>query len=293
MKNTLYNIGYFLKEAKRIIGLNPLTSIFSFISTGLILFILALVISCWGVSTQLIKTVQEEAEISAYFDDGIGAEEAYRLVDVIRDIDRVQHARLVDQNEAYGRMEAILGDEARVLRLFDENPFEAFIEIGVSLDEIEGVTEKIRVLKGIDYVRENKEVLGRIQNIAGGLKKLGYLVIVAVGISTLVIVSHIIRQGIYNNRVQISALRLLGASDSFIGFPFVLAGLLLTFAGGLLASVFIVLLINEAYNGIVSSLPFIPLPPRGLLASGLIVLMAIVSVLLGVLGSVFGLSSTE
>ncbi len=293
MRHILNNFGYFLKEAKRIIGLNRLASTFSFISTGLILFILALVISCWGISTQLIKTLQGEAEISAYIDSGIDAGDVYRLIDIIKDIDGVQDARLIGQNEARERMEAILGDEARVLELFDENPFEAFIEVRVPLDEIEGVAERIRGLKGIDYVRENKEVLGRVQNIAGGLKKLGYLVIIAVGISTLVIVSHIIRQGIYDNRVQISALRLLGAPDSFIGFPFVLAGLLLTLAGGLVASVFIVFLINQAYNGIVVSLPFIPLPPQGLLISGLVVLTIMISILLGTLGSLFGLSSIK
>ncbi|MDD2574477.1 MAG: hypothetical protein PHS69_08345, partial [Firmicutes bacterium] len=76
MKSALYNTGYFLKEARRIIGLNRLSSVFSSISTGLILFILAVIITCWSVSALLVETMQDEAEISAYLDRGIGNEQA-------------------------------------------------------------------------------------------------------------------------------------------------------------------------------------------------------------------------
>ncbi|MFA6670301.1 MAG: permease-like cell division protein FtsX [Bacillota bacterium] len=293
MKSALYNMGYFLKEARRIIGLNRLSSVFSSISTGLILFILAVIITCWSVSALLVETMQDEAEISAYLDRGIGNEQAFGLVEAIKGIGGVWDVRLVDQGEAYGRMEAILGEEARVLELFDENPFEAFIEVRIGLDELDRVAEEVGSLEGIDHIRENREVLERIQSIAAGLNSLGYIVIAAVGISTLVIVSHMIRQGIYNNRIQIDTLRLLGAPNGFIGFPFVLAGLLLTLAGGILASVLIVLLINQAYGGMAGSLPFIPLPPRGRLVSGLVILIGATSISLGVLGSLFGMSSTK
>jgi cell division transport system permease protein len=293
MKNALYNTGYFLKEAKNIIRLNWLSNIFSFISTGLILFILAMVVFGWGVSNLLVEMLQDEAEISAYLDGNTDIQQAAGLVETIKGIDGVWDVRLVDQTEAYGRMEEILGEEARVLELFEENPFEAFIEVRIHPDELEPALEKVGSLKGIGHIKENREVLGRIQSITEGLKNLGYLVMAAVGISTMVIISHMIRQGIYNNRVQIDTLRLLGAPGSFIGFPFVLVGLLLTLGGGVLASALIVLLINRGYGYISGLMPFIPLPPVGELVSGIIILIVAVSVVLGILGSLFGLSSTK
>ncbi len=129
MKNALYNAPYFMKEAWRVLWQNRLSSIFSFLSTGLILFILLVIVMCWSVGNLLIKTMQDEAEISAYLDQDIGAEKASELVETIKGMEGVWDVQLVDREEAYGRMKEILGEEAGVLGLFDENPFEAFIEV--------------------------------------------------------------------------------------------------------------------------------------------------------------------
>jgi cell division transport system permease protein len=53
-----------------------------------------------------------------------------------------------------------------------------------------------------------------------------------------------------------------------------------------------VILINQVYAQ-VSSVPFIPLPPRGELISSLILLIMAVSIGLGIIGSIFGLSSIK
>jgi cell division transport system permease protein len=107
----------------------------------------------------------------------------------------------------------------------------------------------------------------------------------------VIVCLSMIRQGIYHNRDQIKTLRLLGAPDGFIGFQFVLVGFLLTFGGGLLAAVLITILINRGYGQLGGTLPFIPLPSRERLLLGLVTLLLSGSAALGILGSLFGLSS--
>lgn len=293
MKKVIFNLGYFVKEAKRTIQMNIVSNIFSFIGTVLILFLLALVVSGWSVSERLIQMLKEEAEISAYYNDSLDTNDALSMVEYIKTIDGVQDARLVGEEEAYARMKNILGEEAKILELYEENPFKAYIEVGIELDKRDAVLEKVSAIDGIEYVRDNREVLERVEGIIRGLKTLGLLVIAAVGIATLVIISHMIRQGIYNNREQINTLRFLGASDSFIGFPFLITGLLTTVGGGILASVLIVALINVAYGGISGTIPFLPLPPKNELTLLVVITIMAVSAVLGILGSLFGLSSIK
>ncbi|HAA25131.1 MAG TPA: hypothetical protein DCE11_03285 [Ruminiclostridium sp.] len=283
------NIGYFLREAGRIIRYNRVSNIFSFLGTGLILFLLGLVVAVWGISSQLVVLLQQEAEISAYFDKS--PENPEDIINSIKLIDGVWNVRYVGAEEARVRMENILGDESYILDLFEKNPFEPYIEIRIHLDQIDPVLQSIKNIKGIDYVRDNRGVLEQIKGITRALEILGYLVIAAVSITTLVIISHMIRQGIYHNREQIKTLRLLGAPDSFIGFPFVLVGFLLTFGGGLLAAVLITILINRGYGQLGGTLPFIPLPPKDRLLLGIVTLLLSGSAALGILGSLFGLSS--
>lgn len=275
------------------IQLNLLSNIFSFLSTGLIFFILAMVISGWWVSSQVVEVIQGEAEISVYYEDDISNIGISQLIHDIETVEGVREVRLVDENEAYSRMVEILGKEARVLEFFDENPFNSFIEVNIDLEEISTILDKLDRISGIQHVRDNREVLDRLRNIAEVLRFIGYLVIAAVGVSTLVIISHIIRQGIYNNREQINTLRLLGAPEGFIAFPFVLEGLLLTLGGGILASAMTAFVLEEVYAQLVGPLPFIPLPPREALISNITMLITVLSGMLGIIGSMMGLSSAK
>lgn len=291
MKTFFYNIGYFLLEAKRTIRFNPLSNVFSVIGTGLILFLLGLVLAGGSVGDQLISALQKEAEVSAYFDENTDNEDALRLLDTIKGMEGVQDVRYIDETEAKVRMEEMLGEEAEILGLFDENPFEAFLEVRIHLDQMDTVITEVSNLQGINYVRDNRDVLKQMKGITDGLKIFGALIIIAVGITTLIIISHMIRQGIYNNKDQINTLRLLGAPNGFIGFPFILAGTLLTLLGGVFAAGLIILIMNQGYSRLSGFIPFIPMPPLDQLRNQVSVIILIVSAGLGFIGSLFGVSS--
>lgn len=287
------NLGYFFKEAAKVIRMNFISNLFSFIGTVLILFLLGLVISGWIISSQLVLMLQQEAEISAYFTEATNTAKQLELVDAVKNIDGVWNARLVDTKAAHKRMEEILGEEAQILELFDHNPFEAFLEISIELDSMDLVLEQVENLHGIDFIRDNRDILEKIKGIAQGIELLGYMIIAAVSITTLVIISHMIRQGIYQNKEHIYTLRLLGAPDRFIGFPYFLVGLLLTLGGGMIASILTILLINQGHGQIGQILPFIPLPAKEeLIMRPLFGVMGI-SILLGIVGSIMGLSSAN
>lgn len=292
MKKYFYNLGYFLKEVRNIICINLLSNIATFFSIALILFILAMVISGWWISGDVIKAIQGEAEISIYYNEVIGDKTA-PLIEEIKAVEGVYEARLVNEHEAYERMEAILGKEAKVLEYFDDNPFNSFIEVKIDLNKTSFVLEKLKLIDGIEHIRDNQDVLTRLRNISEIFNFLGSLVISAAGITTLVIIFHIIKLGINNNKDQINTLRLLGASEGFIGFPFILEGLFITLAGGLIAVSLSGFILKHIYAQITGHLPFIPLPPLAGLLGKLRMLIMTVSGILGIMGSLSGLFSTR
>lgn len=292
MKIYFKNIGYFLKETKTIFRLNWISNIFTLFSTGLIFFILTAVISSWWVSNQVIEIIQGEAEMNVYFNEDIENIEK-EIIGQIINIEGVHEAKVISEDEAYNRMAEILGKEARVLEFLDDNPFSPFIEVQIYIDEIDIIMEKLDAITGIEYIRDNKEILDRISNIANVLKFIGYLVITVVAISTIVIISHIIRLGIYNNREQINTLALLGAPKFFVSFPYLLEGLLLTVGGGILAVNVTIFVIKYIYARMIGPLPFIPLPPVEILTSNILILVILASTILGIVGSLIGLASVK
>ncbi|MDA8227921.1 MAG: permease-like cell division protein FtsX [Desulfitobacterium hafniense] len=290
MKSIFSNSGYFLKETLTMLRLNVLSNSLSLLSIGLIFFLLAMVISGWWTSSHVAEVIQSEAEINVFYNENIGDAGVSQLVERIQEIEGVRESRLVNEGEAYTRMEKILGEEARVLEVFNDNPFSPFIEVQINLEKIDPVLKELDHLTGIEHIRNNKDVLDRIRNISGILKLFGFLVVIAVGITTLIIISHIIRQGIHNQREQINTLRLLGAPEFFIAFPFLLEGLLLTVGGGILAVSLAAFTLKQAYDQMAGSLSFIPLLPSEVLVSNMVIVVMTLSAILGMFGSLLGLT---
>lgn len=295
MKTFFSNTRYFLKEVKTMIRLNVISNTLTILSTGLIFFILAMIISGWWVSSHVVNVVQGEAEINVYLDEKIvnTNTSALQMVETIKGVEGVRAARVVGKEEAYQRMAEILGKEASILNKFEDNPFSSFIELKINLEKIDPVLEKLNHMVGVEHVRDNRDVLDRLRHIAEVLRIVGLLVVVAVGISTLIIISHIIRLGISNNTDQINTLRLLGAPESFIATPFVLEGLFLTLGGGILAAALVAFSMKYLYAQMAGPLPFIPLPPQGTLISGVVIVVISLSAVLGIGGSLLGLPSAK
>jgi cell division transport system permease protein len=293
MRKIFNNRGYFIKEAVTALRINLMSNIFSILSIGLIFFLLTMVASGWWASSKVVDAIQGEAEISVYFKDGIKDASVYEMLNKIKAIDGVREVRLVDENEAYDRMVKILGKEASVLKYLEDNPFSSFIEVKIHIEKMDSVLEKVQTIADVEQVRDNREVLERLKNLSGMLKLIGYVFVIAVSTCTLLIVSHIIRMGIYNNREQINTLRLLGAPEYFIALPFFLDGLMMTISGGILCLLMAVGSMKSIYSRMTGPLPFIPLPSLDQLIWGNVALIIFISITLGVIGSFIGMKTAK
>ncbi len=293
MKTLVYNTGHFFKEAKTIFKVDFASNVFSIFSVGFILFILSMIFSGWFISTDIVKVLQSEAEVNVYYREDAEESEIEKIRSKIGDIGGVNEASIVGEKESYDRMVDILGEEADILSLFEDNPFTSFIEVKIDIEKSESILSEIERIEEINYIRDNKDIIDKLKSIITILTILGIMVVGAVGISTVFVISHIIRQGIYNNREQIRTLKLLGAPDSFIGIPFVLEGLFLTLGGGVVASVLIASLLHFGYGQIGKSILFMPMPASSEIIPYMLIGIMSISLILGILGSLFGLKSTK
>ncbi|SMP43132.1 cell division protein FtsX [Anoxynatronum buryatiense] len=293
MKRSLVNLGYFIREAFTLLKLNGVSHLLSFVSIALAFFLLSLVVSTWWVSLQIIDTLQQEAEISVFISEDISQTDQEALTASITAIPGVMGVRMVSETEAFEQMAAILGEEAEVLTYFDENPFDAYLETSVDPSQAAVIYQELLLLSGVRHIRDNREVLHQIQSLTNLQRVLGLLFIAAAGTATLVVISHLIRQGVYQNRNQIHTLKLLGAPPSFIALPFLMVGLGLTLGGGLLATLFTRWALYLGYQQLAAPLPFIPLPPLTVLFRNTSLVILSLSLLLGIAGSAMGLKASR
>ena len=290
MKAIVRNTGYFIKEIKTIIHLDFLSNLFSIISLGFIFFILSLIIIGGCSTNYMIEAIENEAEISVYYRDGASPRE---ISDKIKNISGVKESIEIDAEKAKSEMTKIMGEESRILELFEHNPFSPYIEVKIDLEHVDTVADEVKKIDGVEFVRDNKEILDRLKGISNLANILGALLIIAVSIATLVITSHIIRQGIYINKEQINTLRLLGAPEGFINLPFVLEGMIMTILAGFLSMGLVYGVIKYIGSKMIVSLPFLILPDMNEMLFGISAITLVLSLVLGLIGSLFGLKSTK
>ncbi len=293
MKNPFKNTSYYIKEAKTIFKVDLFSNILSILSIGLIFLILTLILTGWLISDNIVEIIQKETEISIYFDETLDQKPLEDLLTRIRAIEGIRDAQIVNEDESYDRMVEILGTEAEILSHFEKNPFSPFIEIKIEMESLDTIVNQLEDVKDIDYIRDNRQVIDKLQGIISIIEALGLILFLAIGICTMIIISHIIRQGIYNNRDEINTLKLLGAPNRFIQLPFFLEGIFLTILGGGIAFILWILLIKIGYGNVYSLLPFLPLPRGDEFIWPVTSFLGIFSFITGIIGSSFGLKSIK
>ena len=293
MSKLLSNLGYVFQEVKTILRLNGISSLLSLFSLTLIFFVAILAMSSWQISTSLVQALENEAEISVYYDAArveSGDLDLSNLISQIESADGTLSTLPISAEDAYTQMSGILGQDAAVLNHFDENPFEPYLEVGIDLNKLSEVIDEIKVLDGVTYVRDNQTVLEKVAAIAGVVSGIGIFVALAVGLATLIVTSHIIREGVHSNREQIMTLKLLGAPNGFIYQPYVMGGVLLTTLAGLLAAGLFLLFVRVVSADLAEVITFLPPVNVDGMISMTLWGAAAASFVLGLAASLLGLS---
>lgn len=183
----------------------------------------------------------------------------------IRAVSGVSNVTYVSKTEALERLGAQLGDENAFF--FDDmpnNPLPASFDVSVKrADAAPDIAAAIRKMQGVDEIRYGPEL---VRNLVGALRVMWVItgavaVLVLVGAS--MIVSNTIKLSVFARRREIEIMRLVGASDLFILFPFVVEGLLIGVIGAGAAAAIVFAAYWAIVDWVRSAAPFLQMVVDG------------------------------
>lgn len=290
MGNKKNNLPYFFKEVFVVIKGDISSNVMSVISLAFIFFIVTIVFSTSINLQTLISNLKDEAEISVFYQENTDLD---TLKNNLSLIDGVKNISFVNEDQAKKEMIETLGEDSKIIDLFEYNPFSPYIEVNIELEKLSSVSADIKEIENVTYLRDNKEILQKLENIMSLISIFGFFMLIAISITTVFVTSHLIRQGIYINREAIGTLKLLGAPSKFIFLPYLLNGLFMTFISGLLSLALTFFTVRYAFNMFLSTISFIQLSTFNEHIILLGIFTILLSILLGVLGSLIGIKSTS
>jgi cell division transport system permease protein len=227
-----------------------------------------------------------------YLRDNISRNDIDILNMSIAQISGVRKIQFVSKEEAWRQFR----ENYSTLRLdefMDDNPLPNSFKVEVAdLSFIHLVANQLRNLNGVEEVNYGGDLAERMAVFIRIVTLAGVIIIFLLFSSTLMIVVNTIRLTVVARENEINIMSLVGASRSFVKYPFIFEGMLL----GLLSSMLSMVLLKIGYNVIVVRLerllPLLPINLNSMEINLVFVLVFFTGIFLGWLGSYFSVSKT-
>ncbi len=221
--------------------------------------------------------------------------EAKALCDEIAKIENVASVTYVSSEEGLETVKKSMleGQEEYFTFLDDEygNPMSAAAKITMTdMELFDETLQKIKAVEGIDVIQSQSDLAETIAAIKKGITVAGFWIIAILMIISLVIVSNTIRITMYNRKLEISIMKAVGATDTFIRIPFVVEGMLIGLVSALISEGLLYFCYRIATETIITTLGTTDIVKYGEMAWILLLMFVGIGILAGVIGSVIMIS---
>ncbi|MDL2287548.1 permease-like cell division protein FtsX [Eubacteriales bacterium OttesenSCG-928-G02] len=183
-----------------------------------------------GVFELNVQSIDSLNMIVAYVDSDFTTEETEDTVieeirTKIENVKNVTEVVYISKEEARDRVIANLGDDQII---GDYNPLPAAFEIKFQeVDQAHIIINNIGNIEGISHTKDKISIIETADSIKTGIFIVASILMAILLIVSLFVIMNTIKLGVFARRQEISIMRYIGATNSFITMPFIVEGLII------------------------------------------------------------------
>jgi len=238
-------LGFFLSEALGSMRRNWVMAMAAVITVFISTAILGAVLVTRDNLNQGATSLKNRVMIEVFIKDEAAPEAVQALERKIQGMPDVKSYKYISKEEALKRFRKRFGD--RIVRNLPINPLPASYEIQVkNADKVDMVAQQFfsdptvdndpGTHNGVKYAKETvRKMLGTINLIEKGM----WVTTGVFAAAAILLISTTVRLSIFARRREVEIMRLVGATNWFIRWPFVLEGFITGLLGAVLAAVFV------------------------------------------------------
>jgi cell division transport system permease protein len=285
-------ISFFLKEAFGSLRRNYFMTIAAFVTVFLSILVLGGVLVFVFMSDALLAEVEEKVEITVYLksDPDPEPDQITAMESDIISWTEVKECVFVSKSDALERMKEWFADNPEVLDNLSGNPLPASFEITLADPQtVDIVAARFKDNPIVDEVKYGEEIADKLFAFTNQARNFMLIFIVLLGVVAILLISNTIRLSIFARKREVEIMKLVGATNWFIRWPFLIEGVTVGLFGALAATVVVLVLNTYLLGKVRDSIAFLTVPldavPYVLVAA---VLLG-VGVVIGAVGSAIGL----
>ena len=232
------NLRYLTKEGFRNLKVNKLMSIASVTVLFSCLMLIGIAFMLLVNIQAFITSIEAENVIMVYADLDSTDYDYMALGSHLNSLDNVSSVEAVKKEAAY---EEILSEMDEGLREYlgslEKNPLPDAYRVTVTdMSGFGDVVDEIKKLDGIERVYENSSLARQLEGIRNSVTYISIGIIALLLIVSLFIISNTIKVTMFSRRLEISIMKSVGATNSFIRWPFMVEGIIIGVIAGVLAT---------------------------------------------------------
>jgi len=242
--------------------------------------------------------IESSVEIKAFLEEELDSAQVETIGEKISQIQGVTEIDFETKETALEKYREQLGNNDSLLEGLEgeNNPFPSsyIVKVG-NPNTIGSISNEIAAFEGVEEVQYGKDVVDRLLESTHLIRVVGTVLICILAFISVFIISNTIKLTVVARRKEISIMKYIGATDSFIRFPFIIEGLLLGVIGSGLASGLVAVIydyfftsMNNSFGGIFVMLSGYFAPFAETLYNTSLILLA-VGIVIGVAGSTISL----
>ena len=184
----------------------------------------------------MLGDLENENEMVVYIDDALTEEQARALQPTLAQVDNVSQLTFVTRTAALEAFKAKREENANILEdLPDDTLRHRYRVHVVDIERMAQTKEALEQVEGVGKVRAAIEIANGfvlVRNIATGVALILISILLVI---SLFIIANTIKLATFYRREEIAIMKMCGATDGFIEWPFVVEGLILGLSGALIA----------------------------------------------------------
>ena len=233
---------FFLREALRGLRRSSAPALAALLTVLLTAVVLGVFIPIVQATTGTANEVRSRVVVDVYIKDAATAQEKADLRNAIQNTANVKSVQYISKADALRRAQGKNPEAFKQgAELLGSNPLpDSYRVTPVDPDKIQQIVHRLNAggepqLSAIDEVRDREEDTSKILSATGLVKGLTAGMAVLLVLASIALIANTIRLSVFARRREVEVMKLVGATNWFIRWPFVIEGMIVGFFGGLLA----------------------------------------------------------
>ena len=279
---------FLLSESFRALFRAKLPAAISSITIGIALVIFSLAYFTYVNLLGYSYKFKSKYRIEVFFQSDLNADKARDLFNTILISDGIEQGEFINKEKAAELFKSYFHED--INEIIGENPLPMGGRYDIAVDyrnstQMRSMVLDIRRLVGVDVASFPQGVISRVDSIVENILGVSMAMGIAIFIIAVILVSNTIRLIIHARQEAIETMHLLGATNSFIRFPFVVEGIIQGIIGAGF-SLLILYLLRSLQSYLLEPLVNLPMvEPANLIAYNIIF-----GLILALIGSYRGIS---